>query len=138
MASSPALAYIIVYVEDVEKSIAFYEKAFGLKTRMATGEKRTAWAEMETGSTTLAFTPKAQRETALSGGVKSHDDSEAAPNVLVSFTYDDVNSAYKHAIDSGAKPCAEPEPKPWGMTAGYVKDIDGILVQIGSRVKKQQ
>lgn len=60
MASSPALAYIIVYVDDVEKSIAFYEKAFGLKTRMATGEKRTAWAEMETGSTTLAFTPKAQ------------------------------------------------------------------------------
>jgi len=137
VASAPALAYVVVYVNDVEKSVAFYEKAFGLKTRMTQGNVRTAWAEMETGSTTLAFTPQDQRETVLSGGVKAHKASEAAPNVLVSLTYDDVHSAYKHAVENGAKGMAEPEDKPWGMTAGYVKDIDGILVQIGSHVKGQ-
>jgi uncharacterized glyoxalase superfamily protein PhnB len=137
MASAPALAYVVVYVSDVEKSVAFYEKAFGLKTRMTTGKERTAWAEMETGSTTLAFTPQDQRETVRSGGVKSHGTGEAAPNVLVSITYDDVHQAYKHAVENGAKGMAEPEDKPWGMKAGYVKDIDGILVQIGSRVKAQ-
>lgn len=60
VASAPALAYVVVYVNDVEKSVAFYEKAFGLKTRMTQGNVRTAWAEMETGSTTLAFTPQDQ------------------------------------------------------------------------------
>jgi hypothetical protein len=58
--SAPALAYVVVYVNDVEKSVAFYEKAFGLRTRMKQGNVRTAWAEMETGSTTLAFTPQDQ------------------------------------------------------------------------------
>jgi uncharacterized glyoxalase superfamily protein PhnB len=50
--------------------------------------------------------------------VKSHDAGEAAPNVLVSITYDDVHKAYKHAVENGAKGMAEPEDKPWGMKAG--------------------
>jgi catechol 2,3-dioxygenase-like lactoylglutathione lyase family enzyme len=44
-------------VKDVERSVAFYERAFGLSTRMREGITRTAWGELETGATTLAFTP---------------------------------------------------------------------------------
>jgi catechol 2,3-dioxygenase-like lactoylglutathione lyase family enzyme len=53
----PAFSYVIAYVKDVERSVAFYERAFGLSTRMRAGITRTAWGEMETGATTLAFTP---------------------------------------------------------------------------------
>jgi catechol 2,3-dioxygenase-like lactoylglutathione lyase family enzyme len=64
---SPAkLGYVIMYVPDVEKTIAWYSKAFGLSVRRIDNGQR--WAEMETGSTTLAFTPLEQHETAITGG----------------------------------------------------------------------
>jgi uncharacterized glyoxalase superfamily protein PhnB len=65
--------------------------------------------------------------------VKSHGTGEAAPNVLVSITYDDVHQAYKHAVENGAKGMAEPEDKPWGMKAGYVLDLIAAHL-IGSKL----
>jgi catechol 2,3-dioxygenase-like lactoylglutathione lyase family enzyme len=46
-------AYTIVYVANVEKSLAFFERAFGFKRRfMAPGE---GYGELDTGGTTLSF-----------------------------------------------------------------------------------
>jgi hypothetical protein len=50
--------------------------------------------------------------------VKEHGREEPAPNIVVSFSYDDVFGAYRRAIENGAKDVAAPEKKPWGMTAG--------------------
>uniref|UniRef100_A0A7I4BJB9 Glyoxalase/fosfomycin resistance/dioxygenase domain-containing protein n=1 Tax=Physcomitrium patens TaxID=3218 RepID=A0A7I4BJB9_PHYPA len=60
------LAYVIVYVQDVNKAADFYSKAFGLQIRPQ--NKTNSWVEMETGTTTLAFTPAKQREHAIDQG----------------------------------------------------------------------
>ena len=43
--------YTILYVEDVEKSIAFYENAFGFSRKFVTPEKD--YGELITGETTI-------------------------------------------------------------------------------------
>ena len=48
--------YSIAYVQEVERSVVFYERAFGLKRRFVDESGR--YAEMETGETTLAFSPR--------------------------------------------------------------------------------
>ncbi|GAQ77880.1 glyoxalase family protein [Klebsormidium nitens] len=138
----PSFDCVIVYVKDVDKSVEFYERAFGLTERREEGRRKTMWAEMETGETTLAFTAITnalgyeQRDVRLAGGIEPpHDQSDTPPNVVISLMYSDVHAAYRHAVANGALGMAPPENKPWGMTAGYVKDIDGILVQLASPVR---
>ena len=46
-------AYTILYVEDVTKSIAFYEKAFGFTRKFVTPDN--SYGELLTGNTTLSF-----------------------------------------------------------------------------------
>ena len=54
------LGYVIIYVPDLEETVAFYEKAFGVSRRFI---HESGYAEMETGATALAFaTEKFSRE----------------------------------------------------------------------------
>lgn len=53
------------------------------------------WAELETGATTLAFTPLEQREAAITGGIHAPGADEQRSNVEVCFTFKDVDAAFK-------------------------------------------
>ncbi|GFQ06667.1 hypothetical protein PHJA_002810700 [Phtheirospermum japonicum] len=129
----PQYAYTVVYVKDVVKSIAFYAKAFGYHVRRLDESHR--WGELESGQTTIAFTPAKQHETDLTGKVQvPHSDRERNP-VEVCFDYSDVDAAYKRAVENGAVGVSEPEDKEWGQKVGYVRDIDGIVIRMGSHVR---
>ncbi|CAI9108063.1 OLC1v1007579C1 [Oldenlandia corymbosa var. corymbosa] len=129
----PAFAYTVVYVKDVAKSVAFYAKAFGSNVRRLDESHR--WGELESGQTTIAFTPIHQHETDdLTGQVKIPSSGYERQPVEVCFDYSDVDAAYKRALENGAVGVSEPEEKEWGQKVGYVRDIDGIVVRIGSHV----
>lgn len=128
------LAYVIVYVPEVPKSVQFYEKAFNLKLRYIDNSRK--WAEFDTGSTTLAFTPEDQREVKLRGGTTP---SPSPPqNVEIAFNVDDVHASFKHAVEHGATPVASPESKPWGQVSGFLRDPDGIVIRLGSHVNESK
>lgn len=40
----------------------------------------------------------------------------------------------QRAVENGAAAVSEPENKEWGQKVGYVRDIDGIVVRMGSSV----
>ena len=47
-------------------------------------------------------------------------------------TFDEVDAAYKNAIENGATPVLEPELEPWGQRICYISDPEGNLIEIGS------
>ncbi|CAL9057458.1 unnamed protein product [Musa banksii] len=125
----PAFAYTAVYVKDVARSVAFYSDAFGYKVRRAPPPSTPP------GQTTIAFTPLHQRETdERTGAVRTPAREGERGPVEVCFDYPDVDAAYKRAVDSGAVPVSPPEVKEWGQKVGYVRDMDGIVVRMGSHV----
>ncbi|EMS64128.1 hypothetical protein TRIUR3_21203 [Triticum urartu] len=131
----PKLAYIVCYVEDVGKSAAFYAKAFNYSVRRVDDSHK--WAELDTGSTTIAFTPRHQRETdALTGEVQLPKSPRERGPVEICFDYDDVDAAYRRGVENGAVPVSAPEQKNWGQKVGYVRDCDGITVRLGSHVRE--
>ncbi|XP_061373192.1 uncharacterized protein LOC133315572 [Gastrolobium bilobum] len=131
---NPVLAYVVLYVKDVAKSVAFYAKAFGYAVRRLDESHR--WGELDTGNTTVAFTPIHQHETDdLTGAVHTARSSRERPPVEVCFVYPDVDAAYKWAVENGAILVSEPELKEWGQKVGYVRDIDGNVVRMGSHMK---
>jgi lactoylglutathione lyase len=125
-------AYAIGYVRDVERSVAFYEQAFGLQRRFV--DESGQYAEMETGETTLAFASNELGASNLPGGFRRNDPSEPPAGVEIAFLTEDVDAAFRKALAAGATSVAEPKTKPWGQIVAYVRDRDGMLVEIGSQM----
>ncbi|MEH2456932.1 VOC family protein [Nostoc sp.] len=123
-------SYTILYVKDVAQSVAFYEKAFGLKQQFIHESKQ--YAEMETGGTTLAFASNELAKSNLPQGFQENSLSNLPAGIEVGFLTDDIAAALSRAIEAGAVVVVDAKVKPWGQTVAYVRDLDGILIEIGS------
>ena len=123
--------YTIVYVKNVETTLAFYVNAFGFMQKFITPEKD--YGELETGGTTLAFASHTVAE--YNGIAIEKRKPEALPSPFeITFVADDLESAWKQAIDAGAEIVKEPTQKPWGQTVGYLRDINGFLVEMCTKI----
>jgi lactoylglutathione lyase len=125
-------SYTILYVANVEETIDFYIKAFGFSQKLITPEKD--YAELETGGTTLAFADYSIAEYNGIAITKS-DKSTTPPAFEITFVTDDIDSTFKQAIEAGAIVVTEPTQKPWGQIVGYVRDINGFLVELCTKVE---
>ncbi len=124
------LGYAILYVPSVPDTITFYEAAFGLEGWMVTegGE----YGELRTGSTKLAFANESFAAGLAGVPFEAAAPSKSAPPIEIGLVTDEVEAAYRRAVDAGAQPVKAPERKPWGQLVGYVRDNNGFLVEICS------
>lgn len=125
------LGYVIIYVKDIQETVAFYEKAFGLKVRFI--HESGIYAEMETGTTALAFVDEKFVNDSLSFRPNRH--SEEAAGIEISLVTDHVEQQFDKAIKAGAILVVKPTQKPWGQIVSYVKDNNGCLVEICSPIE---
>ncbi|MFH7018227.1 VOC family protein [Flavobacterium sp. FlaQc-47] len=125
--------YTILYVEDVEKSVAFYESTFGFSRKFVTPEND--YGELITGETTISFASKKLAAQNLSEGFieSSLDDKPFA--IEIGFITDDVAELVQKATSFGAIVVKEPTQKPWGQIVAYVRDLDGFLIEICTEVQ---
>lgn len=127
---SPSLGWVLVYVDDVATAVSHYVSAYGLAIRFE--HESGDYAELETGPTTLAL---CSRDLASqSTGLDLTAASTSAPSTSITLVYDDVPSAFIHAVEHGARAIHEPVSKPWGQVSSYVADCDGNLVELASAV----
>ncbi len=123
-------AYTLVYVSDVGASLAFFDRAFGLKTRFL--HESGAYGEVETGGAgaKLAFVDHATARDSVQHDYVAADASDKPLGMEIGFTVDDVQAAYDRAVAAGARALAAPVNKPWGQTVAYVRCPDGTLVEL--------
>jgi len=121
--------YTILYVRDVAASVTFYEQAFGLARRFV--HESGTYAEMETGATTLAF---ASEELAEANGlvIRPNTTRDPAAGFEIGLVSEDPDAGYARAVAAGAIALVPVKEKPWGQKVGYVRDLDGCLVEICS------
>ena len=122
------LSYTILYVQDVTKSVEFYEQAFGFKRKFI--DPANSYGELGTGETTLSFASVKLAEGNLKNGFIQSSNSNKPFAIEIGITTDDVEKLYAHAIKSGAVPEMPAKHKPQGQTVAYVRDIDGFLIEI--------
>lgn len=123
------LGYTLLYVTDVAATLAFYETAFGMARRFL--HDSGLYAEMDTGQTTLAF---AATDMAQANGLTIclPDAGQAAPPFALCLLSDAPAQDYARAVAAGATAIAPVTTKPWGQQVGYVRDLNGVLVEICS------
>jgi lactoylglutathione lyase len=47
---------------------------------------------------------------------------------------EDVQNAIENAINHGATLVEKAKVKPWGQTVGYVRDLDGFLIEVCTQI----
>ena len=121
-------SYTILYVQDVAKSIDFYERAFGFTRKfVAPGNE---YGELAVGETTLSFATITLAHSNLRDGFIESRTTNKPFGIEIGFTTDNVEATVQKAIQAGAILLEKPKTKPWGQTVAYVRDIDGFLIEI--------
>jgi uncharacterized glyoxalase superfamily protein PhnB len=121
-----------LYVDDVEATLQFYERAFELERRVLDDEKN--YGELETGGTRLAFAANAFVRKLIPVNVAQSGSRAAAPPFELGMVTEDVDASFRQAVATGATEVKQPETKPWGQIVGYVRDPNGFLVEICSEM----
>jgi lactoylglutathione lyase len=127
------LGYSILYVNDVSQALAFYERAFGLKRRFV--DEKGQYGELDTGATALAFVSNDAAGKHLPEGFRRNSRQELPGGFEIAFLSEDVQGAFDQAVKNGAVAVTKPAQKPWGQTVAYVRDLDGVLVELASPMK---
>ncbi len=127
------LGYTIIFVEDINATVAFYQNAFGFESQAVTP----MFAAMKTGQTTLAFGLNSNERHELAGKLEYRDNrpDQDPAGLQISFVSEDVHGDFARAIQAGAVSVIEPNLKPWGQTVSRVRDLNGVLVGIVSPPK---
>jgi lactoylglutathione lyase len=123
--------YAGFFVEDVPATVDFYNRAFCMDLRYLHPSQ--GYAELATGDTLLCFVGEEFLKAAdLLGGIavtcaRPGDIPIGAQIALVSH---DLDRDWQRATKAGAKVVKLPEAKPWGQTVGYLRDMNGVLVEL--------
>ena len=121
-------AYTILYVQDVTKSVEFYEKAFGFARKFVSPDND--YGELLVGETTLSFASTALAKTNLKEGFTESNLVDKPFGIEIGFTTENVEETLLAAVNAGATIVEQPKTKPWGQIVAYVRDIDGFLIEI--------
>lgn len=122
--------YTILYVPDVERTVAFYEEAFSLEPRFV--HESGDYAEMETGETALAFASHDLAQSNFEAPYRESQPDDRPAGFEIALVTDDVPNAFQRAVEAGAESLAEPAQKPWGQSVAYVRDLNGVIVELAS------
>lgn len=121
-------AYTILYVEDVARTVAFYEAAFGFVKKFITPEGD--YGELLSGDTTIAFANLALGNANLKSGFIQSTLQEKPFGIELAFTTTQIEADFQKAITAGAQVAMPIAEKPWGQKVGYLRDINGFLIEV--------
>lgn len=125
--------YTILYVENVEESIAFYENAFGFSRKFITPESD--YGELSTGETTISFASKKLAGQNLKEGFIESNLNNKPFAIELGLIADDVPETVQKATSFGAVLITEPTQKPWEQIVAYIRDPDGFLIEICTKME---
>lgn len=131
-----SLGYTIFTVRNVEETVSFFAEAFGLPRRFVTPEGD--YGELETGATTLAFVANELAHNNLdeAGGFAELDPAGPPIAGSITFVTDDPAALAERAIERGATTYVPLTHKPWGQTVVYLRDPNGLLVELATPIAK--
>ncbi|KAA1284626.1 VOC family protein [Alcaligenes faecalis] len=125
--------YTIFYVPDVGQALDYFNRAFGLTTKML--HETGLYGELETGQTTLAFAAEMLAYMNYPKGHLSAHASDVPLAIEIALVCDDVPAAHAKALAEGGTELAPPQNKPWGQMVSYVQTPERVVVELCTPVK---
>lgn len=121
-------AYTILYVDNVEQTILFYNKAFGFKKKFLSPDSD--YGELISGQTTIAFASNDLGDSNFKNGFKKLESNDKPFGIEMAFSTENIDADFENALKAGATEYEPIKEKPWGQKVGYLRDINGFLIEI--------
>ena len=102
------LAYVIKFVADMDRAVAFYSETLGLPVKMTSP----FWSELDTGDTVLALHPAS--------------DANPAGSCQLGFSLDDLRAFYA----AGKVTFTAPPREQHGTLLAQMLDCEGAVVSL--------
>jgi len=115
------MKYTILYVNDVESSIHFYQQVLGFPIKL----RVESYVEFDTGD---AINSRQDVKEAL--GLPVPEANQMSQTFEIGFVVDDVEQTIASMKEKGVSIIKEPAKKTWGQTVAYVSDPDGHFIEI--------
>lgn len=121
--------YVVLVVDDVDRSLAFYVDILGLKL----GHRSGPFAQLDTGATRVALYDRAAMAETLGYTLRAPEDD--SPGFELGFKVDDCDAVFHELVTRGATAAVEPQDRAWGQRTAYLKDPDGHLVELAQDLR---
>ena len=129
-------AYTILYVKDVPTTMEFYKNAFGFEQKFLTSEND--YGELISGNTTIAFSNFELGNSNFKKGFVESNLNKNPFGIELAFTTSGVEIVMENAIKSGAELLEKTVTKPWGQQVGYLRDINGFIIEICTPIQTSE
>jgi predicted enzyme related to lactoylglutathione lyase len=117
-----------LFVEDVDRSVAFYRDAFGFEL----SRRDPGYASIVNGDVVLGLGPIAKLPEHGGYFTRSRLEGAKGLGVEIVLEVEDVHAAHAR-VETAGHPVFEPlQTRPWGLTDFRVVDPDGYYLRITS------
>ena len=120
------LNYVIVYVADMQRSIAFYRDQLGFPVKMESPE----WTEFHTGATTLALHIAKPGEGPQRPRGQTH-----AGEVQIDLEVLDIETFFQEKKEKGVEFVLPPTMQDFGRKLALFLDPDGVRISVTEEVR---
>jgi lactoylglutathione lyase len=115
---------VIVFVEDVARSLDFYENVVGAE--LDHFDEDGSYGELKSG---IGFAAHHHVEHHLDLSFHRNETGGLPGGFELDFAVDDVDAVFARAIEAGAEAVWEPRANPWGRSA-LLRDLDGVFFHV--------
>jgi lactoylglutathione lyase len=120
--------YVILFVSDIQLSIAFYRDVVGLPFKFT----EAGYAEFATEGTKFALYERARLP-----GLIGKEEVAGGPFGEVVFLVEDVDAETERVRGASAAILSGPVDRPWGHRTLHVLDPDGHVVEFAQEIPRQ-
>ncbi|HLX58678.1 MAG TPA: VOC family protein [Ktedonobacteraceae bacterium] len=117
------LDYVIVYVSDMQRSVAFYRDVLGLALKFTSP----GWTEFITGTTTIAL------HTVGGGKLTEQQSLPPAGQAQIGFMVDNLQATYEALTAKDVVFSLPPKTQNSGVKLAVFHDPDGLGITIQQR-----
>ena len=121
--------YVILYVRNLESSIAVYRDVIGLPFKF----QESGYAEFTTRGTKLGLYDRSRLPDLI-----GREATEGGPAGEILFVVDDVDAQAERLRRTGVEIIARPVDRPWGHRTLHVLDPDGFVVELAQEIPRER
>jgi lactoylglutathione lyase len=127
MVAVESVGYVILYVRDVEASVAFYRDALGLPFKL----RDAGYAEFVTGETKFGLLERTRASDLI-----GREPTEGGPAGELLFLVDDVDAEAERLRGLGVEFLSGPVDRPWGHRTLHLLDPDAFVVELAQKIPR--
>jgi lactoylglutathione lyase len=120
--------YVILYVADLERSIAFYDRVAGVRPKFV----ENGYAEFEVPGTRFGLYERARLAELI-----GREPSPGGTSVEIVFLVDDADAEAERLRSAEIALLSGPTDRPWGHRTVHVADPDGNIVEFAQEIPRR-